>query len=118
MQSGSRERECRQYDAMGLRDTTSSKNNAPAAMNRGGVLRSMQLQRLRQDEADHHAAVAQTAFRGRVVADRVGRAAAFDGDARRVDAMAGHEVVLHGLGTGAVEVRIRSGVLTIVEVAD
>src|SRR6185503_17796388 len=53
-----------------------SKKKAPA-VSRGGFRRLQLALTLRQDEADHDAAVAQTAFRGRVVAHRIGRAAAF-----------------------------------------
>ena len=44
--------------------------------------------------------------------------AAFDRDARRVDAVAAHEVVADRFGTAAIEIVIRTGVLFVVVVAD
>src|SRR5204862_690833 len=73
---------------------------------------------LRKHEANDYAAVLETTFGRVVVADRLACVASFDGDARRIDAVAADEVVAHCFGAAAVEIGVRSRRLLAVGVAD
>src|SRR5436305_11694400 len=84
----------------------------------GCLSRLLLWRELREHQANLNAAVAQAAFRGRVVADRLARVAAFDRDAGRVDAVAADEVIADRFSAAAIEIVIRCGVLAVIVVAD
>src|SRR5205085_9852238 len=110
-------RYCRCF-AVSIAASSHKKIAPPERVRRGDARGAICANRLRQGQANHDAAVAQTAFRGVVVADRVLSSTAFDRDARRVDTVAAHEVIANGLGATTIEIRARTRRLTIVGVAN